>query len=135
MNWDAIGAVGDFVGGAAVIITLMYLTVQLRQNTKTTRLSSAQAITEQLQNMFNLLSADQELAEIFAEAGAHSNLKGAEKVRYYTLCSNLYRVYESAFIQRKEGAIENERWEGLTNMFIDVSKQAAFPDYWHNRKH
>jgi|TARA_B100001750_G_C15175864_1_gene431566 hypothetical protein len=30
MNWEAIGAIGDFVGAFAVIITLAYLAVQVR---------------------------------------------------------------------------------------------------------
>jgi hypothetical protein len=31
MNWDAIGAIGELVGGAAVLVTLIYLAVQIRQ--------------------------------------------------------------------------------------------------------
>lgn len=34
MNWDAIGAIGELVGGIAVIGTLIYLASQIRQNTK-----------------------------------------------------------------------------------------------------
>jgi len=30
MNWDAIGAVSEIVGAAAVVISLMYLAVQIR---------------------------------------------------------------------------------------------------------
>ena len=33
MNWEAIGAVGEIVGALAVLITLGYLAVQIRQNT------------------------------------------------------------------------------------------------------
>ena len=32
MNWDAIGAVEDVVGGIAVLVTLIYLARQMRQN-------------------------------------------------------------------------------------------------------
>ena len=34
MNWDAIGAVGEVVGAAAVVVTLAYLAVQIRRNTR-----------------------------------------------------------------------------------------------------
>ena len=33
MNWEAIGAVGEIVGAIAVIATLAYLAIQVRQNT------------------------------------------------------------------------------------------------------
>lgn len=34
MNWDAIGAIGGAIGAAAVVVTLIYLSVQIRQNTR-----------------------------------------------------------------------------------------------------
>ena len=33
MNWDAIGAVGELLGASAVLVTLIYLAVQIKQNT------------------------------------------------------------------------------------------------------
>ena len=43
MNWDAIGAVGEILGAGAVVATLLYLSVQIRQNSKS--LSSSAFIT------------------------------------------------------------------------------------------
>ncbi len=33
MNWEAIGAVGEILGALAVLVTLVYLAAQIRQNT------------------------------------------------------------------------------------------------------
>jgi hypothetical protein len=43
VNWDAIGAVGEILGAGAVVATLLYLSVQIRQNSKS--LSSSAFIT------------------------------------------------------------------------------------------
>jgi len=32
VNWDAIGAIGEIVGAAAVVVTLLYLGIQTRKN-------------------------------------------------------------------------------------------------------
>jgi len=32
MSWEALGAIGEVAGAVAVVITLIYLTQQLRQN-------------------------------------------------------------------------------------------------------
>ena len=37
MNWEAIGAIGEIVGAAAVVFSLTYLALQLRANTRTMR--------------------------------------------------------------------------------------------------
>ena len=34
MNWEAIGALAELAGAAGVVLTLVYLSVQLRQNTR-----------------------------------------------------------------------------------------------------
>jgi len=56
-------------------------------------------------------------------------------VRYYTLSSNLVRVYENAFLQSRAGAMEQAHWEGLTRLMIDYTSMAAFQQYWQDRKH
>jgi hypothetical protein len=37
MNWDAIGAVGQVLGSAAVFVTLFYMTLQVRESRKSNR--------------------------------------------------------------------------------------------------
>ena len=37
MNWDAIGAIAELLGAAGVVASLIYLGVQIRQNTRTER--------------------------------------------------------------------------------------------------
>jgi hypothetical protein len=37
MNWDALGAVAEMISGIAVLITLIYLAIQVRQNTAMSR--------------------------------------------------------------------------------------------------
>ena len=45
MNWDAVGAISQIVGAALVGITLIYLAVQLRQNTAALKSSTFLAIS------------------------------------------------------------------------------------------
>ena len=39
MNWDAIGAFGEWAGAIVVIITLVYLARQIKQNSELSRLA------------------------------------------------------------------------------------------------
>jgi hypothetical protein len=43
MNWEAIAAIGEVLGAVAVVITLVYLAKQLRENTKSIKLQSVEA--------------------------------------------------------------------------------------------
>ena len=46
MSWDAVGAIGEVVGAAAVVVTLLFLITQLRQNTKSLDASRAANISQ-----------------------------------------------------------------------------------------
>lgn len=57
MNWDAIGAVGDFVSAMAVVVTLIYLAIQVRHAKTATadqsRIYRATAVREIMMETFN----------------------------------------------------------------------------------
>ena len=135
MNWEAVGAIGNVVGGIAVTITLVYLVVQVKQNNKLLRLNTANVVTEELQAMFSLLASDKDLSEIFIEAGKFEVLEGVNRVRYYTFTNNLMRIYENAYLQNLEKSIPKAHWVGLTRLLIDYTDMPAFASYWHDRKH
>lgn len=44
MNWEAIGAIGEVVGGAVVVISLLYVARQIRQSTEQARMAAGQAV-------------------------------------------------------------------------------------------
>ena len=135
MTISDLGALGEFVASFGVLITLIYLAIQLRQNTKAVRLSTAHAVTEELQDMFSLLASDQSLCEVFMKAGQNEELSGVSRLRYFTFMSNLVRVYENAYLQNREQAVSADHWAGMTGMMIDVTAMPAFSSYWKNRMH
>ena len=135
MSIMELGALGEFVGSVGVLVTLIYLVIQMRQNTMAVRLNTAHAVTGELQEMFGLLASEQELAEIVHDAGRKAVLSGASRVRYYGFTHNLIRVYENAYLQKGGNSVSEAHWIGMTRMMIDYSDMPAFTAYWADRKH
>ncbi len=48
MNWEAVGAIAEILGAIGVILSLAYLSVQIRSNTKQLRFSANQSVAESL---------------------------------------------------------------------------------------
>ena len=46
MNWEAIGAIGEIIGAIAVLLTIIYLADQIKQNTKAVKAATQQAISD-----------------------------------------------------------------------------------------
>ena len=43
MNWNKLKSIADFLGTLAVILTLVYMAIEIRQNTATLKASTSQA--------------------------------------------------------------------------------------------
>lgn len=53
MNWEVAGAIGEIVGALGVIVTLGYLAVQIRENSRQMKVSSIIAINQLMNEAFD----------------------------------------------------------------------------------
>jgi len=72
LNWEAIGAIGEIVGAAGVVVTLIYLanqirqnTIQLEQNTLTAKAAAQNASNEALRENRKAIFEFLEMSEIY----------------------------------------------------------------------
>jgi len=70
-----LGNYGEFIGAIAVVVTLFYLAVQIRQNTEQSRLNSFQVSTERYAGLITTVLQDPEKFAAFKSAlnGFHSS--------------------------------------------------------------
>ena len=67
MNWDAVGAIAEVIGVVAVIATVVYLSIQIKQSN---RQQSAQAVKEAVKEFvdaYAAVTADEKSAQNFRE--------------------------------------------------------------------
>lgn len=65
MNWEAIGAIGEVAGALVVAVTLAFLVVQVRQNSKAINATITHGNIAGFNELNTLLAANPQLAEIF----------------------------------------------------------------------
>ncbi len=119
MNWDALGAIAELLGAIAVFLTLAYLTVQVRQNSKALELQNKfsaaqimQARTDTLTQVIATSSSAENLAalqKISQITGPESlgNISREEQFRLTQLL-NMYRgMFENIIEQYKIGFLTN----------------------------
>ncbi len=127
MNWDAIGAIGEATGAIAVLITLIYLAVQLRQNTEQARQANMIAradisaqVRQRYDALWHQLSADPQLAVAFNKIMFRDEEVGyPEAARLMAWFGNYCTVAQSAQVEHENGLVddmtlhtleENVRW-------------------------
>lgn len=91
MNWDALGAVGEVVGAIAVVATLIYFSVQIRQNTRAVQIDRGGAASTKLGEIHAMIVTNNDLADLIVKCRNPStgNLSSADEERVRRI-TNLY---------------------------------------------
>ena len=107
MTITELGAIGELVGGVAVVGSLLYVGLQIRNNTVATRAASHHAVTDSF-NQFNLLlGRDPHVARVFRKGIEHrASLDPDELLQFDMLCLSVLRIHETLFYQSRVGAAE-----------------------------
>ena len=66
MNWEAIGATSELIGAFAVVSTLVYLSVQIRQNSKATEAQIYQSRSSEFSSRSRSIAESPYLSEIYS---------------------------------------------------------------------
>ncbi len=132
--FEALGNLGDFVGGLAVIVTIFYLAYQLRQNTNALERASRQETQSEFR-VFNRIFLDPDVAAAFA-AGirCYSDLPFEQRALFNSLSHELMLFFMGAFAQHETGALEEATFQSYRSF---VSAWAATPgggDWWEESK-
>jgi len=127
---DVLGNLGDFVGGLAVVVTLIYLALQIRQSTATTRVQTVQHLLSS-----DTASADSQIAgplpHILAKLDAEERLSPSEAAAYTLYMRGRVTEAWQVFYQRQNGMIEEEVAGALLERFAYFARTALFGVVWH----
>jgi len=136
MNWEALGAISDFLAAIAVIITLGYLALQIRQNTKALKSTATQGAHDQSAAVYDTLANAPELGDVFVRGlDTPDTLSAAETARLYAfLMATMFR-FQNWHLQTRSGLIERELLESWTRVLRQVSGTTGFQEFWRQRKH
>ena len=135
MNWDAVGAIGQVVGAVLVGVTLIYLALQLRQNTSALKSSTFVAISTSMGLTMEVLATHSDLSPLLIKAQAGlDELSPAERARFGFLMMMAFRRVEMVVVQRHLGFIDPELIEGFERSALSVLNSQGARTWWETSK-
>lgn len=110
MNWEIAGVLAEALSAVAVLVTLVYLAVQIKEARKHLQISSHQARTDR--NIHIALSGvqDAEYQRIHAKNRAGEPLTEEEMHHAGSYWTAVMRHFEDLHYQRELGSIDDETW-------------------------
>jgi hypothetical protein len=127
MNWDAIGAIGELVGAVTVVVTLLYLAIQVRRGTSTTQAASIQAAAAMDHEFLLTLGSDPVTAQLWMSyLAAPETLPDDQKMQGHILMTSLIRRLENLKIQNQLGTLPQEGWQSRQALFNVIARSRGY---------
>ena len=126
-----LGNFGEFFGAIAVVATLGYLAVQVRQNTRSVRAANYQAFSESYGDFRTLLVKDEPLGALWRKGlRSRSELSESERFQCDGLMMNWTRAAELHFYQAIKGLVDEPFYRGWREEAMGIWRMPGAREWW-----
>ena len=137
MSLQDLGNIGEFVAAVAVLVTLVYLALQIRQNTRqigqntqSLRLAAGHAFKRDGQDLRMTIAQDPEMARILRVGLAdRSSLDENDFMRFNIMLAAIFEHLQFAFERREEGLVD---WDAQERFTCTYMAQPGARDWWNS---
>ena len=114
MAWGAVQAIAELVAAAGVILSLVYLSRQIRDNTRSVRAAANQDLMTAFNDVTSFAGNSRYGARIYHHmVGARwGELDEDERSAARLSLLQVMRVFEQAHLQHRAGFLEGDVWDG-----------------------
>lgn len=135
MDLANVANLAEIVGTAMVVISLIYVGVQIRKNTQATKLTTAQNVSQDLRSALSFIVSESEFATIHLRGIRNvEELTPDEKHRFYAFVNLFLRTVENAYYQNKTGVLDPYVWEAVTANVGLMAKTSGYRAFWGDRQ-
>jgi hypothetical protein len=135
VNWDAIGAVGEIFGAVAVLLTLIYLAAQIRQNTSSVQAAAVDAAIGKVNGVREALFSNAELTKIYVQGSKDPESLDEESfVRYRLLLHNIVLAESNVYAQSALAGLSRDNWQKELSILMRVLSSKGGAWFWDNHK-
>lgn len=112
MSLETLANLGEFLAAIGMLISLIYLALQLRQNTEAVRGTSQQTWSQTSGDLLHDLYGDSEVAELFMRVGREDGPSTeVDRFRFHVLMTRLVRNAEALAYLQEKGLVDPHIWE------------------------
>lgn len=125
------GAIGEIVGGFAVVVTLVYLAMQLRQTSKSLQITNSDAASAMNAEVFQELISNPEFVELYLKGlSGLNNLNEPERLRFVLFCNKAMRFFENTWFLHINDALAPGAWYGQERGMQEMLSAPGSQEAW-----
>jgi hypothetical protein len=136
MNWEMLAAFGQLAAVLVGIPSLIYLAIQIREQTKERRQAAVHALTVQWGDLTGSLHDNPETASIFLRGmQSFADLDAVSKLRFSAFFNRLINIFEGMYFSHRQGILTGSSWGAVKRTMNDLIAYPGVQQWWEVRRH
>lgn len=131
MTFEQLGSLGELISAVAVVVSLVYVAREIRENSRSTRLAALQSHLDAAQRFLELTARDRDLSRVIRLGQATPEvLTEDELAQFRAWLSVGMRIAENLFVQYRAGNIDEESWGARSRGFLAILATPGGSEAW-----
>lgn len=131
MDLEHIARIAEIVSSAAVVVSLIYVGLQVRQNTRALRATTYNAVTANSIAILSAMDTHPEYSEFLVRVQSdYGSATPAEKLRFHMCLLSAFRHWDNLLYQFRNGMLEREMWKSYDRTMTGWLANAAWRDWF-----
>lgn len=136
MSLEQVAFLAQIISAVAVFASLIFVGLQVKQNTSAVRAASSQAHSVMYHGLTDNLVNNEGFATIWWKGVDRlDDLHEGEIVRFFAFASSIFRFFESSRVQWLRGQLDDEHWHTIEQHAIALLVKPGVQVFWQQRKH
>lgn len=124
----------EIVGGAIVVVTLIFLVVQMRQNTHALKSATVLGSHNTTLTVYGMMVQDSMMQALVKGMSRPSDLSPVEKAKFHAFWTATLQNYQQTYFQIRAGTYEESLYDGWWQVLRDNFLSPGFQQHWEQRK-
>ena len=136
LSIEDLGNLGELIGSIALLISLIYVGIEIRKNTDTARTSTYQSIVSDFGSLNQTIISTPGMSALVVKAQEDfDSLSEDEKAQISQLFFFLYHSFENMYYQARKGYLEDDVWLGWKRLILTYHQRPGHRSWWNLRRH
>ena len=135
MNWAAVSAIGEIIGAVAVIVSLIYVGIQIKENSRAVRSAMANETTAAISSWYSAIgNCQQSTRTFYVGLTRPEELQKEDLAQFFYLGHGLLLEYQAAYYISREGTLDLALQESITKTVYGTAHLPGFRMLWRQRR-
>jgi len=135
MSLEQLGLIADIVSAIAIVITLVYLAVQIKDSARSSRSAAVTDATTAMQDFYQELGSNPATSKLFLEAMTNPDaLSQQDQFQYLMLMHSCFLGFQRSFFLAREGTLDVALRDSIGTAMHAVNRMPGMHLYWRQRK-